>query len=824
MNTVLGNFSRLVTARPWITIALLLLITVALGYGATYREPPTEGASLAFLPPGHPLGHAAEDIEQHFGDSGELIAGNIIFRGEALTPDGLAQMDALLADIASHPDIGNILTPVDPLFAPSSLFKAVLQVSDLRTVTQAQIDSVRNAPGIGETLGAVTGTDVDGTQIAVGSFQLVNTGDDRVLVAETRINELAMESEGPLSARSLSPEIIVAEYEKATEEGMAPLMMLALVLIAVLLLVFTRSPADMLLSLAGLVISITWVVGMEGWLGPSALGFIGPPSSLTALVPVIIISLTVDYAIQSVSHYREQRLEGESVRQAVRIGLRNVTIPLTLAAVTTMAGMFASRFSPIEVIGDFGIVAGLGVGLSLIVMLTLLPAGRTIIDARREARGSLKPPRAVSNALPGVTRIAEFMGREVTRRPAPYIISVLAVTAVLGYFATNLESEFSVRDVLPNNGAVLADLETLDVAVGGSTELASLLVRAEATDSRTLLNLHDLTTPFENEQTRPAAAAGPVQRSLEDLVDDWTHDSGEPGDKYDPELAALFEQASPGVELDPVLMQDFIDQLLLREPDLSGFIVNNPNGEDLMLLQFPIFNEDVKQLRTLQPELEGLWLGEDDKIIVTSLAIVSQEVGNQITSGQSESIGTTVAVALTILAIFFWITVRQPALAIIAVVPIVFVLICVLGTMWLLGIPYSLITSIITALSIGIGVDYTIHIIHRYREEYAQMRNPEQAAIRTLSTTGSALLGSAMTTALGFGVLIAAPLTASVQFGITATITILYSLIVSVVLVLPAMVVWGSFQNMRLRSQLERIWDELDEEIDATHRRHEAGA
>ena len=110
--------------------------------------------------------------------------------------------------------------------------------------------------------------------------------------------------------------------------------------------------------------------------------------------------------------------------------------------------------------------------------------------------------------------------------------------------------------------------------------------------------------------------------------------------------------------------------------------------------------------------------------------------------------------------------------------------------MVLLGIPYTLVTSIITALSIGIGVDYTIHVIHRYREEFAHV--PQSgAAIRTLATTGSALLGSALTTAFGFGVLIASPLLASQQFGITATITIVYSLIVSVFVVLPAMVVWG---------------------------------
>ena len=58
--------------------------------------------------------------------------------------------------------------------------------------------------------------------------------------------------------------------------------------------------------------------------------------------------------------------------------------------------------------------------------------------------------------------------------------------------------------------------------------------------------------------------------------------------------------------------------------------------------------------------------------------------------------------------------------------------------------------------------------------------------------------------------LIASPLQASQQFGITATITIVYSLIVSALVVLPAMVVWGAYQNMRLRSMVERYWDELD--------------
>ena len=67
----------------------------------------------------------------------------------------------------------------------------------------------------------------------------------------------------------------------------------------------------------------------------------------------------------------------------------------------------------------------------------------------------------------------------------------------------------------------------------------------------------------------------------------------------------------------------------------------------------------------------------------------------------------------------------------------------------------------------------------------------------------------------------ASPLAASQQFGITAAITIAYSLIVSILVVPPAMTVWGAYQNMRLRSTMQRWSNELDEAIEAVHRRHE---
>ena len=169
-----------------------------------------------------------------------------------------------------------------------------------------------------------------------------------------------------------------------------------------------------------------------------------------------------------------------------------MTVPLTLAAVTTIVSLLATLFSPIGVVGDFGVVAGLGVGMSLIVMLTLLPAGRTIIDRRRESRGKLgSGPVRSRTRCPAFPRWLSRLGNGLPVILCRTSSAWLLVTAALGYASTGLDSEFSIKDVLPRGGGVLEDMNTLEAAVGGSTELGTVLVKAELTETRTLLNLHD---------------------------------------------------------------------------------------------------------------------------------------------------------------------------------------------------------------------------------------------------------------------------------------------------------------------------------------------
>ena len=814
------------TVRPWATLVVIAIVTLVLAAGITQRAPVADNE--VFLPGDSGIARALEEIETLFWDS-DVIVVTLVFRGEVLTPDGLAQMDGLLGRIVSDPGVGELLPPVDAVTAPTLLMKPLLQVTNFDSVTQAQIDTaldhVRATPELQPALTALnltTGTDTAGMRITVATVRLRDTGDEAVEDAQLAINDLAEAAEGTLSVRSVSLAVIEEEYQEATSTGVLPLVGLALLVIASLTLLFMRTLSDLLLTLTGLVLALIWTIGAESWLGPGALDLIGPPNALTATVPIILIGLAVDYAIQSVSHYREQRIDGEPVRVAVLAGLRNVIAPLTLAAATTAASFLANLLSPISGIGDFGVVAGLGIGFSLIVMLTVVPAARMIIDRRREDRGPFPPPRPIAKAIPGVDRLAERLGTSITRRPVPYLVLVVAVTVGFGFAASGITTDFTIRDVLPRDGNLIEDLDSLDAVFGGSTEVVSVLVRAEVTETRTLHNLFSMTEAFEDDVSRPRAADGTMEASLPLLVLDWTTDDGTPGDRYDPELERLFAEATTGLDLDPALIQEFLDTLAATDPEaVARVLVEDPEGIDTTLLQFRAFSGDRERTEGMVEDIDGLWFGDDAAIAMTSQDIIVLTSSDEIRDRQTEAIIATIAAAFTILTIFFWITLSQPALGSIAVGPIVLVLIWVLGTMALLGIPYTIVTSITTVLAIGVGVDYTIHMIHRYREEFAKRRNPEAAAIRTLTTTGSALLGSALTTALGFAVLTLSPLQSFEQFGITATITIAYALIVSILVVPPAMTVWGAYQNMRMRSMVERLWNELDVAIEDTHRRHE---
>jgi hypothetical protein len=145
------------------------------------------------------------------------------------------------------------------------------------------------------------------------------------------------------------------------------------------------------------------------------------------------------------------------------------------------------------------------------------------------------------------------------------------------------------------------------------------------------------------------------------------------------------------------------------------------------------------------------------------------------------------------LMVAYRLTEGSATLGAVTLLPVAFSVTWILGTMHLLDIPFNVITGMITSLTVGLGVAYSIHLSERYNQELERTGEIWTAMERAVTGTGGALLGSAATTVGGFGVLIFAILPPLQQFGQITGLTIIYAFLASV-LVLPSLLaVWTRF-------------------------------
>jgi predicted RND superfamily exporter protein len=174
----------------------------------------------------------------------------------------------------------------------------------------------------------------------------------------------------------------------------------------------------------------------------------------------------------------------------------------------------------------------------------------------------------------------------------------------------------------------------------------------------------------------------------------------------------------------------------------------------------------------------------------TGQPVIRADVQERLFSTVLRSFALTLLVVLGILVgIFRW-TRNTASLGIVVIVPVLCAVAWILGTMAFLGLPFNILTALITSFTVGIGVDYAIHLAERYVQE-AERLGAGPAALRTaVHGTGGAILGSALTTAVGFGVLVFALLEPLRQFGAIVALSIGYAFLGSVIVLPSLLVLW----------------------------------
>lgn len=181
--------------------------------------------------------------------------------------------------------------------------------------------------------------------------------------------------------------------------------------------------------------------------------------------------------------------------------------------------------------------------------------------------------------------------------------------------------------------------------------------------------------------------------------------------------------------------------------------------------------------------------------VVTGSPVIQNMTFDALTGGRTRM--TFIGIALVFCGLIFLFRFRLLR-AIMATVPIALILGWSSGVMWLTGIKYNPLTSTLSALIIGIGVEFTILLMMRYYEERGNGEDPYTAMVTSMTKIGRAIVASGLTVMGGFGaLLIARDFTILRDFGIVTMINVGFALI-STLFVLPPLIVWiDSWQSKR---------------------------
>jgi predicted RND superfamily exporter protein len=182
----------------------------------------------------------------------------------------------------------------------------------------------------------------------------------------------------------------------------------------------------------------------------------------------------------------------------------------------------------------------------------------------------------------------------------------------------------------------------------------------------------------------------------------------------------------------------------------------------------------------------------------TGNIVVFEAISDIIFASALLSLGLALAGTAVFLLFIYWVLEGRASLGLANLAPIVVTVAFVGGSMRYLGFSLNAFTATVLAMTIGLGIDYSVHLTHRYIDERRLQPTVLDALSRSVYGTGGALLGSVLTTVFGIGVLVLSVFPAIGDFGLLTALSVIYAFLSSLLVLPAALVVWERvFGGMR---------------------------
>lgn len=352
------------------------------------------------------------------------------------------------------------------------------------------------------------------------------------------------------------------------------------------------------------------------------------------------------------------------------------------------------------------------------------------------------------------------------RRPFLMLVIILIITIFAGIGATKVKFQTAFEKMLPQDNPVIETLYEVRDNFGG-TDIISICIKLKPSDSSDKVN--DIRDPR-------------VLRYIKILEADLEGIDGITG--VNSPVDVIIERNNGTVPNDIETVKEIYNSLPedarngIFNHDYSMVVVNaytDAGGDQEKLMEVM---KDIYQRIEDSPVPPGI------EVVCTGTPPMRRLLDNLMRESQ---IFTTLIGGIGVLIVLFFYF-RKPLSTIMPLIPIVIAVIWTGGAMGLLGIPVDMATAGIGSLLLGIGIDYGIHLMHRYEEERKKGRDVAESIETAVVSTGMAVMATTATTVAGFLALVIAPLPMMANLGKVCALGITFCMI-CVITLLPALLV-----------------------------------
>lgn len=507
------------------------------------------------------------------------------------------------------------------------------------------------------------------------------------------------------------------------------------VVIMLVLFISFRSISGVVIPLLVAGLSVIWTLGLLSFLGYEI-------TIISNIIPVVLLAVGSAYAIHVINSINHTI--NDDPKHALIKALTYVIIPVILAAVTTSIGFVSFVFgSYLTMIKDFGIFTAIGVLFALLLSVFFVPAIIYLFSGTNENKSQTKnnSDNIITNKI--LMPLIEFLFKHPKYIFSAWVLIILL--SVGGMFM--IKTSVNMADYFKKDNPTRVSEDIMQKKFGGS--LPIFVVFEGDIQSPEVLKKMIKTQHFMKEDPNVS-----VTQSVADLIEQMNDAMGE--GKIIPDEKAKIEQL----------------WFLLDGQDVMPQLVNNDLTKGIIQSKFANVESDkIQEFNNKMLKYIEQNSSDDCKITLTGMPSVYVRLNNSLINSQFSSLILAILMVLLIVGLIF----KSLSQGIYATTSVISTVLVLFGFMGFAGIPLDIATVLVGSIALGIGIDYSIHIISGFNEHLKETGNAELAIQETILRSGRAVIINILSVSAGFLVLIFSQIVPLQNFGILVAISMIGS-------------------------------------------------